>query len=56
MIWKRVISNSMNQMKIVKRNFYNSPPNPGREPDPIMYGLLALGLIYIMNKKNPPSF
>jgi hypothetical protein len=37
-----------------KRGFYSMPPP--REPDPFMYGILALGLIYIFQKKNPPSF
>ena len=37
-----------------KRGFYSIPPP--REPDPFMYGILALGLIYIFQKKNPPSF
>ncbi len=43
--------------QIIKRRFYSlPPPNPNREPDPFMYGILALGLIYLFHRKNPPSF
>jgi hypothetical protein len=51
-MFRQIVKNKIYQ----KRGFYSMPPPRDPEPDPFFYGLIALGIIYLIKRSEPPQY
>ncbi len=61
-MFRQILKNKMYQNKMYQNKmyqktvFYSMPPPRDPEPDPFFYGLIALGIIYLIKRSEPPQY
>ncbi len=56
-MFRQILKNKMYQNKMYQKTvFYSMPPPRDPEPDPFFYGLIALGIIYLIKRSEPPQY